>query len=52
MDKAAERAVTLFSTHPWNDERLHEVRKALAVPGTARPALTGDQWRALKGICG
>ncbi|MCH7937497.1 MAG: M48 family metallopeptidase, partial [Proteobacteria bacterium] len=52
MDKAAERAVTLFSTHPWNDERLQEVRKALAVPATARPALTVAQWKALQGICG
>lgn len=52
MDKAAERAVTILSTHPWFDERLQQVRKALAVPATTRPALTADQWRALKGICG
>ena len=52
MDKAAERAVTLFSTHPWNDERLKKVRKAGAATKTSRPALTGDQWRALQGICG
>ena len=52
MDKAAERAVTLFSTHPWNDERLQKVRKAGAATETSRPALTGDQWRALQGICG
>jgi Zn-dependent protease with chaperone function len=50
VNKAVERAVTLFSTHPWSDERLQEVRKAPA--GEVRPALIDAQWLALKGICG
>jgi beta-barrel assembly-enhancing protease len=42
---------TLFSTHPGTEDRIKEI-KPLPTGQSAVPALTAEQWKALKAICG
>jgi Zn-dependent protease with chaperone function len=42
---------SLFATHPGTDERIKEI-KPLPAGVVAKPALTDEQWKALKSICG
>ncbi len=43
-------AMDILRTHPSTAERVARFERATTYPTT--PALTADQWRALKGICG
>jgi len=45
-------ALALFSTHPALGARVEQIRQRGTNAAATTPALSPDQWRALKGICG
>lgn len=44
------RTLDVLSTHPATDERIHVVERQPPYPAT--PALSSEDWTALRGICG
>ena len=47
---AAGKAIDMMRTHPNTDERIAKIEAQTPYP--AKSSLSGDDWQALKGICG
>lgn len=50
-EKGRPRLPGYLATHPASERRAARARRNAAEQDTTRPALSADQWRALRGIC-